>query len=223
MYIIILNVGENFKESIDVAPSSLPAPGIRKSTNPNPAPSGAGFGFAACGGGGGSRTPVRKRFLGNLSGRRRSITFPYPDAGRQTSGLGSFIVHGALKALRTHVHHSSTPHPGPWSFRVGRPLIKQRRERRYRCSLIYKLPVFRMSGTSARYSRPHVPVETSTPPRCRKVRSIRDAQAWASLISLPCSSASRRTRLRWAPAGDGRLHSLVGTTIPVCGPAVELK
>ena len=24
---------------------------------------------------------------------------------RQTTGLGSFIVHGALKALRTHVHH----------------------------------------------------------------------------------------------------------------------
>ena len=101
--------------------------------------------------------------------------------------------------------------------------VKPQRERRYRCSLIYKLPVFRMSGTSARYSRPHVPVETSTPPRCRKVRSIRDAQAWASLISLPCSSASRRTRLRWAPAGDGSLRSLVGTTIPVCGPAVELK
>lgn len=57
------------------------------------------------GGGGGSRTPVRKRFLGNLSGRRRSFTFPYPGVGRQTTGLGSFIVHGALKALRTHVHH----------------------------------------------------------------------------------------------------------------------
>ena len=57
------------------------------------------------GGGGGSRTPVRKRFLSNFSGRRRSFTFPCPDVGRQTSGLGSFIVHGALKALRTHVHH----------------------------------------------------------------------------------------------------------------------
>ena len=59
------------------------------------------------GGGGGSRTPVRKRFLGNLSGRRRSFTFPYPGVGRQTTGLGSFIVHGALKALRTHGPHSN--------------------------------------------------------------------------------------------------------------------
>ena len=57
-----------------------------------------------------------------------------------------------------------TPKPGSWSFRGGRPLIKQRRELRCRCSLIYKLPVFRMSGASARYSRTHVPVETSTPP-----------------------------------------------------------
>ena len=57
------------------------------------------------GGGGGSRTPVRKRFNGNFSGRSRSFTFPYPSVGRHTQGLGSFIVHGALKALRTHVHH----------------------------------------------------------------------------------------------------------------------
>ena len=135
-----------------------------KTTNPNPSPMGYKFGLCCFGGGGGSRTPVRKRFLGNFSGRRRSFTFPHPGVGRQTTRLGSFIVHGALKALRTHVHHSTTPHPGSWSFRAGRPLIKQRRERRYRCSLIYKLPVFRMSGTSARYSRLYVPVETSTPP-----------------------------------------------------------
>ena len=57
------------------------------------------------GGGEGSRTPVRKRFNGNFSGRRRLFTFPYPGVGRHTQGLGSFIVHGALKALRTHVHH----------------------------------------------------------------------------------------------------------------------
>jgi hypothetical protein len=42
--------------------------------------------------------------------------------------------------------------------------IKQRREQFYCCSLIYKVPVLRMSGASARYSCPHVPVETSTPP-----------------------------------------------------------
>ena len=126
------------------------------------------------GGGGGSRTPVRKRFNGNFSGRRRSFTFPHPDVGRQTSGLGSFIVHGALKALRTHGHHSTTPHPGSWSFRAGRSRLKPRQAQRYRCSLIYKLPVLRMSGTSARYSRLYVPVETSTPPCRRKVHFTRN-------------------------------------------------
>ena len=55
------------------------------------------------GGGGGNRTPVRKCFLRNLSGRRESFAFPYPGVDAHTRGLGSFIVHGALKALRTHV------------------------------------------------------------------------------------------------------------------------
>ena len=55
------------------------------------------------GGGGGNRTPVRKRFLRNFSGRRVSFAFPHPSVGTHTHGLGSFIVHGALKALRTHV------------------------------------------------------------------------------------------------------------------------
>ncbi len=73
------------------------------------------------GGGGGSRTPVRKHFLGNLSGRRRLFTFPYPGVSRHTRGLGSFIVHGMLKALHTHGHHFVTPRPGSWSFRAGRP------------------------------------------------------------------------------------------------------
>ena len=55
------------------------------------------------GGGGGNRTPVRKCFLRNLSGRRESFNFPYPGVDAHTQRLGSFIVHGALKALRTHV------------------------------------------------------------------------------------------------------------------------
>lgn len=56
------------------------------------------------------------------------------------------------------------PHParGP-SGGDGRGL-KPQRELRYRCSLIYKLPIFRMLGASARYSRLHVPVETGTAP-----------------------------------------------------------
>ena len=77
------------------------------------------------------------------------------------------MIHGALKALRTHGHHSTTPHPGSWSFRAGRSRLKPRQAQRYRCSLIYKLPIFRMLGASARYSRLCVPVETSTPPRRR--------------------------------------------------------
>lgn len=153
------------------------------------------FAWLPVGGGGGSRTPVRKRFLGNFSGRRRSFTFPYPGVGRQTTGLGSFIVHGALKALRTHGHHSTTPHPGSWSFRAGRSRLRPRQVQRYRCSLIYKLPIFRMLGASARYSRLYVPVETSTPPARCKVRATRDArQRRASLAALPCSSPSNRTR-----------------------------
>ena len=33
------------------------------------------------------------------------FTFPLPRAARQAHGFSSFIVHGALKALRAHVHH----------------------------------------------------------------------------------------------------------------------
>ena len=116
------------------------------------------------GGDGGNRTPVRKRFDRNFSGRRRLFTFPHPGASRHARGLGSFIVHGALKALRTHVHHWSTLHPGPWSSRVERSLIKQREEQVLRCSLIYKMPILWMVGASARYSCLHTPVETSASP-----------------------------------------------------------
>ena len=34
-----------------------------------------------------------------------SPRFPYRDASRHASRFGSFIVHGTLKALRTHVLH----------------------------------------------------------------------------------------------------------------------
>ena len=129
------------------------------------------------GGGGESRTPVRKRFPRNFSGRRRLFwesCSPSSLSCRQAvtpTGQVSFIVHGRFKALPAHVHHETTPVPGPWSSRVRRPLFKQRRERyRYR-SLIYKLHVFRWSGATARYSCFRVPVETGTPPRRHKVCS----------------------------------------------------
>ena len=56
------------------------------------------------------------------------------------------------------------PARGP-SGQDGR--IKQRRELRYRRSLIYKLPIFRMLGASARYPCFRAPVETGTPPSRR--------------------------------------------------------
>ena len=116
------------------------------------------------GGGGGNRTPVRKRFNRTYSGRRRLFAFPRPGANRHAQGLGSFMIHGALKALRTHGHHLSTPRPGPWSSRAGRSLLRQREEQRFRRSLIYKLPVLWMPGASARYFCLYTPVETVTSP-----------------------------------------------------------
>lgn len=157
------------------------------------------------GGGGESRTPVRKRFPRNFSGRRRLFwesCSPSSLSCRQAvtpTGQVSFIVHGRFKALPAHVHHETTPVPGPWSSRVRRPLFKQRRERyRYR-SLIYKLPVFRWSGATARYSCFRVPVETGTPPRRHK-SLLSSVSAWRRKLRwLPCSSSPNRTRLRWAP------------------------
>ena len=103
------------------------------------------------------------------------------------------MIHGRLKALPAHVHHETTPVPGPWSSRVRRPLFKQRRERyRYR-SLIYKLPVFRWSGATARYSCFRVPVETGTPPRRRKLH-IPCPSAGAGVRSFRCSASPQRTR-----------------------------
>ena len=75
------------------------------------------------------------------------------------------MIHDMRKALHIHVHHLSTPHPGPWSSRVGRSLLMQREERVLR-SLIYKgLPVLWMPGASARCLSLHTPVETVTSPR----------------------------------------------------------
>ena len=75
---------------------------------------------SVCGGDGENRTPVRKRFLRNFSGRRRLFAFPHPRASRHARGLSSFMMHGTLKALRTHGPHSSTPRPGPWDSRERR-------------------------------------------------------------------------------------------------------
>jgi len=119
------------------------------------------------GGGGGSRTPVRKHFLRNFSGRRRFFAFPHHDASRHASWFSSFICHAGGKAYPGHVHHSGHAQAQLVVLLGWTAAIKQRREQSCCCSLIYKVPVLRMSGTSARYSCPHVPVETSTPPNNR--------------------------------------------------------
>ena len=52
-----------------------------------------------------NRTPVRKFIHKRLSERSLRSTFPHIKVRKQTLMLGSFIVHGRLKALPAHVHH----------------------------------------------------------------------------------------------------------------------
>ena len=59
------------------------------------------------GGGEGSRTPVRKQLGKNFSGRSLLFTFPQTDGNKHPAVISSFMMHGALKALRTHVLHSN--------------------------------------------------------------------------------------------------------------------
>ena len=59
------------------------------------------------GGGGESRTPVRKQLDWNFSGRSPLFTFPHPDGNGHPAGFGSFMMHGAGKAYRTHGLHSN--------------------------------------------------------------------------------------------------------------------
>ena len=64
-----------------------------------------------------NRTPVRKFIRKRLSERSLCLTFPYGKARKQALPLGSFIVHGRLKALSAHGHHKMTLLSGPWSSR----------------------------------------------------------------------------------------------------------
>ena len=66
-----------------------------------------GLDSSKTGGAEGNRTPVRKQLGGNFSGRSLLFTFPYPDGNKHPAGLGSFIMHGTRKALRTHGLHSN--------------------------------------------------------------------------------------------------------------------
>ena len=78
--------------------------------------------------------------------------------------------------------------------------IKPRRELRYRRSLIYKLPVLRWPGATARYSHCNVPVETGTPPRRRHKLHISRFRLKPKVRSFRCVFSQTRTRLRWAPS-----------------------
>ena len=108
------------------------------------------------------------------------------------------MVRSKLCARTCTTHRRPVPARGP-SGQDGR--VKPRRELRYRRSLIYKVPILRMLGASARYSRTCVPVETSTPPRRRSMLHIPRSAVGGRARSFRCSSSSRRTRLRWAPPG----------------------
>ena len=59
------------------------------------------------GGAEGNRTPVRKQLGRTFSGRSLLFTFPHPSGNKHSQGFGSFMMHGALKALRTHGLHSN--------------------------------------------------------------------------------------------------------------------
>ena len=111
------------------------------------------------------------------------------------------MVRSKLCAHTCTTHRRPVPDRGP-SGQDGR--IKQRRELRYRRSLIYKLPILGMLGASARYSCFCTPVETSTPPRRRKVHSAQDALP-GILYSIPLRLLSAQKPLRWVfeRFGDG--------------------
>ena len=57
------------------------------------------------GGDEGNRTPVRKQFGRTFSGRSLLFTFPHLAGNKHSARFSSFIMRGALKALRTHGLH----------------------------------------------------------------------------------------------------------------------
>ena len=123
-------------------------------------------------------------------GHLHSLTQAWADTLR---GLVAslFMVRSKLCALTCTTRRRPIPDRGP-SRLDGR--VKPRRELRCRRSLIYKLPVLRWSGATARYSRLYVPVETSTPPCHRSKLHITRFAANGKARSFRCSSSSRQTR-----------------------------
>ena len=104
-------------------------------------------------------------------------------------------MRGTGKAYRTHVHHSSTPYPEPWSFRVRRWLIKQPGEQSCCCSLIYKSTHFKdVRRIRPLFLPPHPRRNRNTPRRCRKLHIPR-ADFTSEISSRPfrCSILFRIT------------------------------
>ena len=58
------------------------------------------------GGAEGNRTPVRKQLGKTFSGCSLLFTFPLSCGNKHSQDIGSFIMHGTRKALRTHGLHS---------------------------------------------------------------------------------------------------------------------
>ena len=104
---------------------------------------------------------------------RAQTVVSIPAPCRKPSCCMGWSLHGSCRGQslpRSRAPLRSCPSPARGPSGEDSRLIKQRQELRCRCSLIYKLPVLRMADTSARYSRTHVPVETSTPPDRKRRR-----------------------------------------------------
>ena len=118
------------------------------------------------------------------------------------------MVRSKLCALTCTTRRRPIPDRGP-SRLDGR--VKPRRELRCRRSLIYKLPVLRWSGATARYSRLYVPVETSTPPR-RRSKLLSLASPYTAKPAHCAAPPLRTNPFRWALSGLGKRydHPLMG-------------
>ena len=118
-------------------------------------------------------------------------------------------MRGTGKAYRTHVHHSSTPYLGPWSFRVRRWLIKQPGEQSCCCSLIYKVTHFK-DGRRIRplFLPPHPRRNRNTPARKRvciadsSLVSGSDRLAFSQLLAV-CSIQDSSIPAAVKPQGSG--------------------
>ena len=127
------------------------------------------------------------------------FTFPLPCAARQAHGFSSFIVHGALKALRAHVHHLVTP----TSRAVVLPgrtaaLVTQQQVQYYRY-LIYKLQFLKRP---APLPAAHVSASPSKPVRPHGQFSIPNLLTMLFLFPtaffiIPCSEKERKQEILW--------------------------